>query len=269
MTSGSGWARRVASFYSRSAPRYEELWAPELLALARELLSELPLGSADRVLDVGSGVGGLLADIESRARNGFVVGSDISFGMLHRAPERYARVVSDAQHLPFADSAFAVVSLAFMLFHVPEPDRALKEVRRILRDGGAIGTVTWGTDPSYLALDVWNEELAARGADTTLEISRHDLVDSEEKVTQLLEVTGYSGVRTWVGRREDQMTLESFLNHRMGHGMSRCRFESLPGEVRAEVVQTVTERLRSAPPSAFLDRSEVIYATAIAAGDIF
>src|SRR5687768_15507902 len=101
---GSGWTQRVASFYSRSAPGYEELWAPELLVFARRLLSQLPLGSADRLLDVGSGVGGLLAGIESRARNAFVVGSDISFGMLHRAPARFARVVSDAQHLPFADS---------------------------------------------------------------------------------------------------------------------------------------------------------------------
>lgn len=262
--SASGWTQRVASFYSRSAPGYEALWAPELLLFARRLLGELPLGSADRVLDVGSGVGGLLPDIESRAMGAFVVGSDISFGMLRRAPERYARVVSDAQQLPFADSVFAVAALAFMLFHVPEPTRGLEEVRRVLRDGGAIGTVTWGSDPGYLALDVWNEELAARGADAAQEIARHDLVDTEEKVVQLLETTGYSSVRTWIDWREDQMTLESFLEHRTGHGMSRCRFESLPAQVRAEVIEATTERLRSAPSSAFSDRSEVIYATAVA-----
>ena len=226
----------------------------------------MPLGSADRVLEVGSGVGALLADIESRAGGAFVVGSDISFGMLRRAPARYARVLSDAQQLPFGDSAFGAAVLAFMLFHVPEPKRALKEVRRVLQEGGSIGTVTWGDDPSYLALEVWNEELAVRGAGAAQEIARHDLVDTEKKVTQLLEAAGFSSVRTWIDWREDQMTLESFLHHRKGHGMSRCRFESLSAEARAEVIEATTGRLRSAPSSAFLDRSEVIYATAIAAG---
>jgi hypothetical protein len=65
--------------------------------------------------------------------------------------------------------------------------------------------------------------------------------------------------------REEQMDVESFLRHRTGHGTSRNRFESLPEAARAGVLESTFERIRDLGPRAFLDRSEVIYATAIAA----
>ena len=259
---GNGWAQRVASFYSRSAPGYEELWAPELVVFARRLLDELPLRDATRVLDLGSGVGTLLPEIEARTSTAFIVGSDIAFGMLERAPARFARVTSDAQQLPFSDDSFDAAVLAFMLFHVPEPRRGLDETRRVVRSGGTVGTITWGGDPSYLALDVWNEELDERGADAAPSLTRHDLVDTEDKVTAMLEATGFTGVRTWTETREEQMTLETFLRHRTGHGMSRHRFESLPEPARQAAIAATTERLRESGTRAFLDRSEVIFATA-------
>ena len=52
--------------------------------------------------------------------------------MLRRAPTTL-RVVSDAAVLPFTEPAFDVAVRAFMLFHVPDPARALREVRRVLQ----------------------------------------------------------------------------------------------------------------------------------------
>lgn len=259
---GSGWAQRVASFYSHSAPDYEELWAPELFVFARRLLKELPLQDAARVLDLGSGVGTLLPEIEQAAPSATVVGTDIAIGMIERAPARFARMVSDARQLPFSDGSFDVAVLAFMLFHVPEPHRAVDEARRVLGSGGTIGTITWGHDPSYPALDVWNEELEKRGADKAPDLARHEFVNTEEKVTAILETAGFTDVRTWIELREEQMTLETFLHHRTGHGTSRNRYESLPEAAREEVIAATAERLRDSAPPAFLDRSEVIFAVA-------
>ncbi|HEX2240331.1 MAG TPA: hypothetical protein VHJ82_04245, partial [Actinomycetota bacterium] len=110
----------------------------------------------------------------------------------------------------------------------------------------------------------WNEELDAYGAVQGATIGDHDPVNTQEKVAELLRGTDFSEIRVWAGLRSEQMTLDSFLRHRTGHGMSRYRLESLPDEARDEVVTRVRDRLADAGPDAFVDRSEVIYATAVA-----
>ena len=256
------WTERVASFYSRSAEGYEEMWAPILVALARDLVDELPLDSCRHILDLGSGVGTLLPEIQQRSPSALVVGADLAFGMLRRAPNHFPRVTTDAQRLAFADESFDAAVLAFMLFHVPQPRLALQETRRVLRPGATIGTITWGEDPPYLAVDIWNEELTAHGADPAPELSRHDFVDTEEKVTDMLESCGFDVTKRWKGMHEEQMTAESFLEHRTGHGLSRYRFESIPEDARTDLLIAVRDRLEDLGPKAFLDRAEVIYATA-------
>jgi SAM-dependent methyltransferase len=52
--------------------------------------------------------------------------------------------VADVQDLPFADGAFDVVAAMWMLYHVPDLDQALSEVRRVLRPGGLFVAVTNG-----------------------------------------------------------------------------------------------------------------------------
>lgn len=262
--SGSGWTPRVASFYSRSAEGYEELWAPELVKLSLSLLEVLPLGSARRILDLGSGVGTLLPEIYRRAPDALVVATDLAHGMLRRAPDEFPRVTSDAQQLPFAPSSFDAAILAFMLFHVPQPQRALVETRRVVRSGAVLGTITWGDDPPYPALDIWLEELDSHGAQATEPIGDHGPVDTEAKVRALFEDTGFRDVRTWTGTREERQTAEEFLRHRLGHGTSRHRFESLAEDARSACLEKVRTRLEGLGPEDFVDRSEVIYAMGVA-----
>ena len=51
---------------------------------------------------------------------------------------------SDAQDLPFADAAFDVVVANHMLYHVPEPARAVAEFSRVLRPDGVLLAATNG-----------------------------------------------------------------------------------------------------------------------------
>jgi SAM-dependent methyltransferase len=57
-----------------------------------------------------------------------------------------AAQVADVQQLPFADGSFDVVAAMWMLYHVPDLDRGLAEVRRVLRPGGLFVAVTNGDE---------------------------------------------------------------------------------------------------------------------------
>jgi ubiquinone/menaquinone biosynthesis C-methylase UbiE len=50
--------------------------------------------------------------------------------------------VGDVQQLEFDDAAFDAVVAAWMLYHVPDLDRGLRECARVLRSGGSLVAVT-------------------------------------------------------------------------------------------------------------------------------
>jgi SAM-dependent methyltransferase len=254
--------RAIADFYSSEAGAYKELWAPELLPLARALLPALPLQGATRILEAGAGVGELLPEVQRDASGATVIGTDVAEGMIALAPREFPRAVMDATQLGFRESTFDVGILAFVLFHISEPEAALAEMHRVVAPGGVIATITWGLTPGYAALDIWNEELESHGAAPTGAIARHELVDTPDKIDALLKSAGLSPERIWTSLYDKQMSQDEFLEHRIGHGTSRCRYESLEPEARNTCVEAVRRRLRGLGPEGLRDRQEVIYAIA-------
>jgi SAM-dependent methyltransferase len=94
------------------------------------------------VLEVGPGRGELAERIQ-RELGALVVAVDQSERMVEltraRGVEAY---VGDVQALPFQDGVFDCALAAWMLYHVPDLDRALLELRRVLREGGKLVAVT-------------------------------------------------------------------------------------------------------------------------------
>ncbi len=115
------------------------------------MLAALALCGGERVVDVGCGSGSLHGQLaEAGAR---VVGVDTSPGMLREAAQqaREARlpvvlVRGDAQQLPLADGCAEVLLASHMLYHVPDRERALREMRRVLRTGGRAVLATNAAD---------------------------------------------------------------------------------------------------------------------------
>jgi ubiquinone/menaquinone biosynthesis C-methylase UbiE len=70
----------------------------------------------------------------------------------------------DGVELGFRDSSIDIVVMAFVLFHLDDAVVALREVRRVLRPGGVVGTVTWAEDPEIEASRAWEAKLDAHGA---------------------------------------------------------------------------------------------------------
>lgn len=116
------------------------------------------------VLDDGCGTGAFLEFAEGR-RSGAdrYVGVDISRVMLSHAQRRLqARgaapllVQADACRLPFADDTFDVIYARGLIHHLPEPERGMQELRRVLKPGGVAvvldpNKTLISTLPRYLA----------------------------------------------------------------------------------------------------------------------
>jgi SAM-dependent methyltransferase len=119
--------RRRAAGYAGAGTRQD----------ARIPLVEAVVAAAPRcVLEVGCGWGEL-AEWISREAGAEVVAVDLSPRMVELALERGVEAsVADVQALPFADATFDVVVAAWMLYHVPDLDRGLAEIARVLRPGG-------------------------------------------------------------------------------------------------------------------------------------
>jgi SAM-dependent methyltransferase len=124
------------------------------------ILDHLDWTGEESALDIGCGPGGFLSPIAQRA--GRVMGFDLSIGMLARArkgtPDGQAQLAAaDIQALPLVSDSVDVVVAAFMLYHVPHLDRALDELSRVLRRGGAILAVTNGPGDKAEIRQAWQE----------------------------------------------------------------------------------------------------------------
>jgi SAM-dependent methyltransferase len=104
--------------------------------------NEIAEAAPGRVLEVGPGPGEVSERMQ-RELGADVVAIDVSERMVELARERGVDArVGDVEELPFADAEFDLVVAAWVLFHVPDLDRGLSEIARVLRPGGRLVAVT-------------------------------------------------------------------------------------------------------------------------------
>ena len=127
--------------YERYVGRWSRL-------VAREFVDWLDVGAGARWLDVGCGTGALTGVVLERAEPMSVVGVDSSDGFVSHAKaqvddDRAEFRVGDARELPVADGEADAAVAGLVLNFVPEPERAVAEMRRVLRPGGLAAAYVW------------------------------------------------------------------------------------------------------------------------------
>ena len=133
--------KKSENFWNRNAKRYDRFMRKDRAAY--EKLYELirPVVKARTVLELAAGTG-LIAKNIVRAASHIEV-TDASEEMITEAKRnnRSAKLhfsVRDMFCLPYADKSFDVVIVSNALHIVPQPEKALAEIRRVLKDDGVL-----------------------------------------------------------------------------------------------------------------------------------
>jgi SAM-dependent methyltransferase len=252
--------------YSASADGYAEFWSPVILPPGRRLLGALPWDRTSRILDVGTGTGALIPDMVRLAPRARIVGIDPSLGMLaHATGTRVSPVAMDAMALGVRPGTFDVAVLVFVLFHVPDPPVALVEARHALRRPGSIGLTTWAEEPATPAIRVWDQELDASGAwDPRPQSTQEALMNSPEKVRDLLGAAGFTPGRVWLERVEYQWTVPRFMGLRTHFGNTKRKLETLDLATRRACLERIEARVLRLGSADLLCRDTAVCATAAA-----
>lgn len=143
-------AQRVRGVFSSVADKYDlmnDLMSAGLHRLWKAFTLQVAgARTGDRVLDIAGGTGDLASAFRKKVGpTGEVWLTDINNAMLTRGRDRLLDegqlgpvAQCDAEGLPFPDNHFDIVTVAFGLRNMTHKEKALQEMRRVLRPGGRL-----------------------------------------------------------------------------------------------------------------------------------
>jgi ubiquinone/menaquinone biosynthesis C-methylase UbiE len=155
------WSARIYDRIKQFDPGYEQLF------LARPLTNALFSFPHPLLLDVATGTSRLARTLFREVSfRGEIIGLDYSRKMLEQAAaktktwaDRIDFIWQDASELPFPDNTFETVTCLEALEFMPDTDRVLTEMTRVLRPGGILLTTNRiGKDAKWLPGRVQSQE---------------------------------------------------------------------------------------------------------------
>ena len=150
-------SRNVHDMFSAIAGSYDT--ANSILSLGihhrwrKRTVRESRASAGSVVLDCATGTGDLAIEFRKAVGSeGKVVGTDFCADMLSFAPAKAKKLglditweVEDAMSLSYADNSFDIASIAFGIRNVDDPVRALESMGRVVKPGGRVLVLEFGT----------------------------------------------------------------------------------------------------------------------------
>ena len=133
--------REPKDFWDKNAGRYDRFMRKDRAAYEKMYALLRPVVKAKTVLDLATGTGLIAKHIVNAAAH--IEATDASAEMIaeakrdnHSAKLHFS--VQDMFRLPYADESFDVVIVSNALHIVPQPEKALQEIKRVLKDDGVL-----------------------------------------------------------------------------------------------------------------------------------
>jgi SAM-dependent methyltransferase len=164
--------------------------------VAGEFLAWLAIAAGARWLEVGCGTGALSEAILDRAAPREVIGVEpseafIAFARRRLRDPRIDFRIGDASRLPVEDGGFDAAVAGLVLNFVPEPARALAEMRRAVRPGGTVAVYVWDyAGEMQLMRRFWDAAAALDPAARELDEGRRFPICAPEPLLALFDEAG-------------------------------------------------------------------------------
>lgn len=190
----------VGEGYDRFMGRWSRLLAPQVIAFAG-------IRDGERVLDVGTGTGSAARALAEAMPASEILAVDPSEAFIAHAkknsPSNRVRFeVGDAQALRCEDGAFDQALSLLVLNFVPDPGKAVGEMRRATRPGGTVSACVWDYNAGMEMLRFFWDEAVALDPAAEPRDERHMKLCREGQLGALWRKAGLADVH------EQALTLE-------------------------------------------------------------
>lgn len=247
MTASSTFVAHDPDGYERLMGRWSRRLAPQFVRFA---------GTADgeRVLDVGCGTGHLAHAVAAASPSSRIDAFDlappyIEHARRHNAEPRITFALGDACAMDHADAGFDRVLSLLVLHFVPDPARAIAEMRRVARPGAVVAAAVWDVRGGLVANRMFFDTAAAldpRAAERRARNFTRPLTRPGE-LAQAWRAAGLRDVaETTLAVRMEYASFDDYWAPYLGRDGPGAEYVATLGEAERE-------RLRQAVQAAYLD----------------
>ena len=143
---------------------FHDMYSTNRYGYSNWVLSNYEIPEGAQVLELGCGTAGMWTGHDDLIDVcGSLILTDLSEGMLSAARENIGErenvvfALTDIQDIPYEDDSFDIVIANSMLYHVPDMEKGLREVKRVLKDNGVFYCATYGEHNFNDVLAEWME----------------------------------------------------------------------------------------------------------------
>lgn len=227
-------------------------WSARLAPLFVEFAQ---VRDGERVLDVGCGTGSLVQAVADVAPRSQIVGIDLARPFIEYCRSRFSdlRITFDcgsASELPYPDGSFDASLSLLVIQHLPQPEKAAMEMRRVTRPGGTVATCAW--EASNLQMNaILYEEVAKLEAASESRSEGQERGYRAGQLAELWRATGFESVEeVALDIQTDFSSFDDYWSpYRSGGGRTAAFVAGLAPERRDALREALRKRLLGGGPN--------------------